>query len=130
MKKLATGVDIIEVDRVALVIERQGNRFLQRVFTFQELVDSAESATSLAARFAAKEAVAKALSTGIGPVTWHEIEILSGPAKEPILQLHGEALRLASEQGLEDWSVSLSHTETSAIAFVVALGGAPTLPEK
>ena len=76
---------------------------------------------SLAARFAAKEAVAKAFGTGIGRVSWHDIEICRGPAGEPLLHLHGAAKRLATEQNLDTWSLSLSHTQIYALAFVVAL---------
>ena len=78
----------------------------------------------LAARWAAKEAVAKAFKTGIGDVAFREIEILHGPRSEPVLRLHGAAERLAQEHGLTVWSISLSHTETHAIAFVTAMGPA------
>ena len=120
--KLATGVDMVELGRFREAIERHGDRFLRRVFTEQELAQVGANLTSLAARFAAKEAVAKALCTGIGPVTWREIEILRGPERQPILHLHGAARRLAEAQGLEVWSLSLSHTRTGAVAFVVAVG--------
>lgn len=78
---------------------------------------------SLAARFAAKEAVAKALGTGIGAVSFQEIEILRDENYAPVLYLHGAANQLAVSLGLENWSISLSHIETHAIAMVVALGG-------
>ena len=77
---------------------------------------------SLAARFAAKEAVAKALGTGIGPITWQEIEVCRGRSGEPILYLHGAAKQLAESQNLSTWSLSMSHTQNHAIAFVVAMG--------
>ena len=120
--KIATGVGLIEVERVTGVIARHGIRFLERVFTPSELTEGREHPASLAARFAAKEAVAKALGTGIGPVGWREIEILHGMARQPELHLHGAASRLASEQNLTAWSISLSHSETNAIAMVVAIG--------
>ena len=120
---LKTGVDLIEIDRLERVIQRYGERFLQRVFTAQEFAEAGKSMASLAARFAAKEAVSKALGTGIGAVMWREIEILRGPAREPVLHLHGSAAQLADDLGLHAWSVSLSHTENYAIALVVALGG-------
>ena len=91
MKRLATGVDILEMARFERAIDRHGDRILQRVFTPMELSQVGRNPASLAARFAAKEAVAKALCTGIGPVTWQEIEILRGPDREPILHLHGAA---------------------------------------
>ena len=122
MSRLATGVDLIEIERVQSTIQRYGKRFLERVFTAQELVEVGNNTASLAARYAAKEAVAKALGTGIGPIAWREIEILHGPARQPLLHLHGEAQKLASEMGLDAWSVSLSHTQTHAIATAVAFG--------
>ena len=122
MTHLSTGVDLIEIARVARVVARYGERFLGRVFTPAELADVGDSPASLAARFAAKEAVSKALGTGIGPITWGEIEILRGSRSEPTLYLHGSARKLADELGLTNWSVSLSHTHTHAIALVVVLG--------
>ena len=121
MVKLTNGVDLVEVARLERAIERHGDRFLKRIFTRRELSLVGGKSTSLAARFAAKEAVAKALCTGIGDVAWLEIEILHGPNKEPQLILHGSAQKLAAEQGLETWSLSLSHTAELAIAMVTAL---------
>ena len=122
MTHLRTGVDLIELDRVESAIQRHGVRFLERVFTPRELEEVGENVASLAARFAAKEATAKALGTGIGDVGWQEIEILRGPARQPRLFLHGRASNLAGELDLETWSLSLSHTRTHAIALVVAIG--------
>jgi len=122
MTLLATGVDLIEIERVQSTIQRYGARFLERVFTAQELAEVRNNTASLAARFAAKESVAKALGTGIGPIAWREIEILRGPARQPLLHLHGAAQKLASEMGFDVWSISLSHTQTHAIAVAVAIG--------
>lgn len=122
MPNLSAGVDLVEIDRIRGVIDHHGARFLQRVFTPQELTEVKGNYASLAARFAAKEAVAKALGTGIGLVAWKEIEILRGPARQPILHLHGAAQRLAQELGLQRWSISLSHSHAHALAFVVAMG--------
>jgi len=122
MTLLATGVDLIEIERVQSTIQRYGARFLERVFTAQELAEVGNNTASLAARFAAKEAIAKALGTGIGPIAWREIEILRGPARQPLLHLHGAAQKLASEMGFDVWSISLSHTQTHAIAVAVAIG--------
>lgn len=119
---LRTGVDLIEIERVENAVKRHGGRFLERVFTPRELDEVGENVASLAVRFAAKEATAKALGTGIGDVGWQEIEILRGPARQPDLYLHGRASRLADELELETWSLSLSHTLTHAIALVVAIG--------
>ncbi|MFN2197889.1 MAG: holo-ACP synthase [Anaerolineales bacterium] len=119
---LRTGVDLIEIKRVQDVIEKHGSRFLGRVFTPYELDEVGHNIASLAARFAAKEAVAKALGTGIGSVAWQEIEIRRGPEREPQLFLYGEAQRQSEIQGLHTWSVSLSHAASHAIAMVVAVG--------
>ncbi len=119
---LRTGVDIIEVSRIDEAILRHGERFFNRFYTPRELIEAEGRTPALAARFAAKEAVAKALGCGIGDVGWKEIEIVHGPNREPHLVLHGAAQRLADQLGLRDWSVSLSHTHEHAMALVVAHG--------
>lgn len=120
--KLATGVDLIDILRIREAVDRHGERFLARVYTEAEQWDCNGRISSLAVRFAAKEAVAKALGCGIGDVSWLDIEIGSDEKKAPYLILHGEAERLAKQLGLLNWSVSLSHTEGQAIAFVAATG--------
>ena len=122
---LRTGVDLLEVTRLEEAIGRHGQAFLDRIYTPRELKLVGESSGSLAARFAAKEAVAKALGTGIGKVGWHDIEILRGPQGEPVLHLHEEAQQLADLLGLSTWSLSLSHPREHAVASVVAIGGKP-----
>lgn len=122
MLTLSTGIDLIEIERFKKAIERHGLRFLERVFTSQELSEVGENAASLAARFAAKEAVAKALGTGIGAITWQEIEILRGESRQPLLTLHGSAQQLAAYLNLEKWSISLSHSQSHAIAVAVGIG--------
>jgi holo-[acyl-carrier protein] synthase len=122
---LRTGIDLIEIERVRGLLERYGDRFLERVFTRQEIAELGANVASLAGRYAAKEAVAKALGTGIGAVAWREIEILRGPQREPVLHLHGKAARLASELGLVEWSVSISHSQTEAVGMVVASSSSP-----
>jgi holo-[acyl-carrier protein] synthase len=122
-----TGIDLIEISRLEEFDSPIRQRFLQRVFTEIELEEcthpaNGENWASLAGRFAAKEAVAKALGCGIGPVGWREIEVRRGTQGEPVLHLHGEAARIASEQGLVSWSISISHTRTTAAAVAVALG--------
>lgn len=119
---LRTGVDLIEISRIREAMERHGERFVARIFTEAEQRESGGRVSSLAARFAAKEATAKALGCGIGDVGWLDIEIMSDENKAPYLVLRGEGERLAKELGLLNWSVSLSHTENQAIAFVVAIG--------
>lgn len=116
------GVDLIETRRVQEAIDRFGPRFLARVYTPAERALCGDQVASLAARWAAKEAVAKAFGTGIGDISFQEIEILRGPRSEPVLHLHGAAKQLAERNGLTSWSISLSHTGTHAIAFVTAVG--------
>jgi holo-[acyl-carrier protein] synthase len=120
--KLATGVDLIEIARVEEVIARHGRRYLERIFTPAELNYCGKRAESLAGRFAAKEAVAKALGTGIGDVAWKEIEILGDEQNAPALTLHGAAQTKANKLGLTSWSVSISHSQSHSVAFVVAIG--------
>lgn len=119
---LRTGIDLIEISRIQSAIERHGTRFLNRIFTAREIADCSGRAESLAARFAAKEAAAKALGSGFGDIAWDEVEIQRGEKGAPILVFHGKAARLAEEQNSETWSVSLSHSKTHAIAMVVGMG--------
>jgi len=121
MTRLRTGVDLIEIERFTSAFRRYDQRFLRHLFTSTELAENGENMASLAARFAAKEAVAKAFGTGIGHISWHDIEVCRGASGEPILHLHGAAEKLAAEQHLNTWSLSLSHTQEHAIAFVVAM---------
>jgi len=117
---ITCGIDMIEVHRIDDAILRHGDRFFDRFYTPQELIDSTGRTTALAARFAAKEAAAKALGSGIGEVSWKEIEIVKGKSGAPQLKLHGKAQALAHQRGWREWSVSLSHTHEHAIAMVVA----------
>ena len=114
------GVDMIECERIAAGIERSGERFLNRFFTPGERQDCADKPYRLAARFAAKEAVAKALGSGIGDIRWVDIEVRAGEKRRPRLALHGKAKKLADALGLTDWDISLSHSDTLAIAIAVA----------
>jgi len=120
--KIATGVDLIDIMRVERAIKRHGAQFLERVYTQKELSLFGKSLESLAVRFAAKEAVVKALGCGIGDVSWQEIEILRDEMDAPVLNLNGNARQRAELLGYQAWSVSLSHTELQAIAFVAAIG--------
>src|SRR5271170_631234 len=98
---IGTGIDLIEIDRIAHSIERFGERFLHRVYTDQEIAycsSKRASAESFAARFAAKEAGAKALGTGISRgVTWNEFQVMRNPGGRPVLELSGRAALLAAE---------------------------------
>jgi len=120
--KLATGVDLIEIARIQEVISRHGKHYLERTYTPAELEQCGKRTESLAGRFAAKEAVAKALGSGIGDVAWKEIEILGDEQNAPVLTLYGAAEKKARERGLTTWSVSISHSQSHSVAFVVAIG--------
>ena len=119
---LRTGVDLIEISRVGEVIARHGKHYLERIYTPAELEQCGKNVESLAGRFAAKEAVAKALGTGIGKVAWKEIEILGDEQNAPRLYLFGAAQQISNRLGLMEWSVSISHSMTHAVAFAVAIG--------
>lgn len=120
--KLATGVDIVEIERFKGTMNRQGERFKKRFYTAWELEQVGENIASLAVRFAAKEAVSKALGTGMGKTRPIEMEIVRNEVRAPHLHLHGEAARVAESLGLHTWSISLSHSDQYAVAFVVAIG--------
>jgi holo-[acyl-carrier protein] synthase len=120
---IGTGVDLIEVERIAHSIERYGERFLRRVYTDHEIAYCSRrrvSAESFAARFAAKEAGAKALGTGISwGVTWSDFQVVRNPGGRPVLELRGRAALLAKELGVRAISLSLTHTGSLAMATVV-----------
>jgi holo-[acyl-carrier protein] synthase len=119
---LKTGIDIIEIPRIQVALDRHGFRFQERVFTSSEIAECGGRADALAARFAAKEATTKALGTGIGPVSWREVEILHKRSGEPYLVLHGRAEMVAKFLGLTTWAISLSHSRDNAVAVVVGYG--------
>lgn len=124
---IAIGVDIVEVSRIERSLHRWGERFLRRVYTEAEIVYCAGRAPSLAARWAAKEAVSKALGTGwaaqaehaAGWVDWTEIEVARLSSGQPVVQLHGKAAARAAALGISAWQLSLSHTRAYAVAMVV-----------
>jgi holo-[acyl-carrier protein] synthase len=120
---IGTGVDLIEVERIARSIERYGERFLRRVSTDHEIASCSRKrsgAESFAARFAAKEAGAKALGTGISRgVTWNEFQVVRNPGGRPVLELRGRAALLAKELGVRAISLSLTHTASLAMATVM-----------
>lgn len=123
---LTTGVDVLHIERVERALRDHGDRFLARVFTPSERDYCAGRPARLAARFAAKEAVGKALGVGMRilhreGIGWHEAEIIGDDNGKPIVRLHGGAARRAAQLGLTQWSVSLTHERDVAIALVVAL---------
>ena len=113
------GVDLIEIERVEKVLARWGERFLERVYTGAERGDCQNRAPALAVRFAAKEAVMKALGTGIKGVGWREIEVLPNRDGKPLVYLYGGALKKARDLGLGELAISLSHSREYAVASVV-----------
>src|SRR5277367_5651743 len=119
---VGTGIDIVEIERIAKSIDRFGDRFLERIFTPEEIAYCRRKksfAESFAARFAAKEAGAKALGTGIQHgVTWKELEVRRQPGHRPTLHLTGRALEFANRLGVTHVSLSLTHTAALAMASV------------
>ncbi len=116
---LITGVDIIEIWRVQRVAEQYGDRFLKRIYTERELAYCRGRAPQLATRFAAKEAVMKALGVGIRGLRWKDIEVVRERGRAPTVQLHGTALARAQKIGLDHLAISLSHSDEYAVAYVV-----------
>lgn len=114
------GVDIIEIPRIEAAIERLGDRFLRRVYTDTEIATYRSRPSSLACRFAGKEAVMKVLGTGYRGIGWHDIEILSEASGKPAVFLHGKAQARAAALGLTTITISLSDSKEYAVA--VAFG--------
>jgi holo-[acyl-carrier protein] synthase len=117
---LAAGIDAIELDRVASTLKRHPERFLARVFTDLEVAFCRGRVHELAVRFAAKEAMMKALGTGVRGIAWREIEVLPNRRGKPLVYLHGKAKKRADALGMGQPEVSLTHSDTLALAFVVA----------
>lgn len=120
---IGTGVDIVEIERIRKVIERQGGRFIDRVFTLEEQQfcrRHRDSAPHFAARFAAKEALFKALGTGWAKgVTWLDAEVRREQAEAPEIILYGEAQKKRVQLGAGRVHLSLSHSEQWAVAMVI-----------
>ena len=118
MSTSAVGVDNIEIGRIEAALARHGARFLGRVYTKLEVAFCRGRASELAARFAAKEAVMKALGTGARGVAWREIEVLPNHRGKPLVYLHGRAKERAERIGLVEIDISMSHSREYAVAFV------------
>lgn len=121
---VGTGVDIVEVDRIKKIIN-DNPRFLERCFTALERAlfqEKGMNVQTIAAGFAAKEAVSKALGTGIRGFNLIDIEILRDPLGKPVVNMIGNAKEISLTRGINHYEISLSHTATNAIAFVVAIG--------
>ena len=115
------GIDIIEIDRIRKALERWGDGFLNRVYTPTEQAIYRNRIPELAARFAGKEAVMKALGTGNRGVAWREIEILANRRGKPNVHLHGRARERAKALGLGELAISLTHSNEFAIASVMGI---------
>ena len=116
---LITGVDIIEIKRVEKVALSYGDRFLKRIYTDGEIKYCRGRAPQLASRFAAKEAVMKALGTGIRGVGRRDVEVTRKRGMAPDIKLHGRAQKRASQIGLTGLAISLSHSKEFAVASVI-----------
>lgn len=119
---IACGTDLVEMAQFSRDLKLGGERFLHRIYTDDELAFCQGRADRLATRFAGKEAVAKALGTGIRGIGWTEIEILSAAQGQPRIILRRRAAFQAAQLAISAWAISLSHTPSLALAFVVGLG--------
>ncbi|MEX2157943.1 MAG: holo-ACP synthase [Dehalococcoidia bacterium] len=117
----AVGIDMLAIPRFRRVLERHNGRFLRRVYTPVEVAYCRGRVNELAARFAAKEAVMKALGTGIRGVGWRDIEVLPDRRGKPLVYLYGRALERAEKIGLSALDVSLTHEQEFAVAAVVGV---------
>jgi holo-[acyl-carrier protein] synthase len=118
------GTDLVEIERFRLALGRRAG-LSDRLFTPDERAyadGQHDPVPSLAARFGAKEAVMKALATGLGAFSFRDVEVVRADSGEPSLALRGGAAALAEERGVRAWQVSLSHTDATAMAVVLALG--------
>ena len=118
------GIDIVETARIKQMVEEHGQRFLDRCFTPAEQAYCARSTKRyfehLAGRFAAKEAVLKVLGTGWrGGIAWTDIDVVKELSGAPKVALTGECARIAAEQGIARWHLSISHIETHATASAI-----------
>jgi holo-[acyl-carrier protein] synthase len=125
---LGHGIDIVETQRLRDLLDRHGDHFLSRVFTASEQDYCAKNPKRyiehLAGRFAAKEAVLKALGTGwAGGIAWTDIEILPDAAGRPVLKLTGRCAEIANEKKIVEWHLSISHVTTHATASAIAASG-------
>ncbi|MHC4571900.1 MAG: holo-ACP synthase, partial [Planctomycetota bacterium] len=122
---VAHGIDLVDFPRIEEMINRHGERFINRVFTAAEqaYAEANKNGTEkLAGRFAAKEAVLKLMGTGWrGKIAWTDIEIVNNPTGQPEVTLSGEVEKIANKLGIKQISVSITHTANFAIASAVAI---------
>lgn len=124
---VGSGIDLVEIARIEHSVDRYGERFLDRVYTAAEKAycqRKRKAAESLAARFAAKEAGAKALGTGISRgVSWLDIEVVREPGSRPTIAFHGRAREIAERLGVRHVALSITHTNDQAMASVLLEDG-------
>ena len=118
---VSIGVDIVEIERVESAIKQWGKHFLDRIYTEAELMICQDEASSLASRFAAKEAVMKVLGIGGIGIGWREIEIRTGCDGRPSVKLYGQALKKAAKLNLKEFSISLSDSKQHAVAVAIGI---------
>ena len=122
---IGIGVDLVEIERFRKVLDRTPG-IVDRCFTADETAYSRrrnDPTERFAVRFAAKEAVMKALGVGIGDVRWRDIEVARAESGRPSIVLHGTAAALAESMGVAEWKITMTHTDSMAEAIAVALGG-------
>jgi holo-[acyl-carrier protein] synthase len=123
---VSIGTDLVSIDRIRELTEKYGNRFLERIYTRREIAESSLSPAYLSGRFAVKEAVLKAMGTGLSSgLNWRDVETIRMPSGAPTVCLYGEAARRVSAMGSGRIMVSISHERAYALAFVVFLGESP-----
>lgn len=127
MTLVGHGIDLVETARMDQLIDRHGDHFLSRVFTEAERAYCDGSAKRrsehYAARFAAKEAVLKAIGTGWrSGIAWTDVEVMRAPSGEPSIKCCGKVAEIAESKGVTGWSISISHTDAHAVASVIAVG--------
>ena len=128
MNIIGVGIDAVEIGRMRTILERTPS-FADRVFTARELAYAQKAhdpSERLAARFAAKEAFLKALGQGLGACAMNDVEVVRAESGAPGLLLHDSAAALSAHHGVKAWEISLTHTETLAVAIALAIGGGPT----
>ena len=127
MKIIAHGIDLVDFGRIEEMLEKHPQRFLKRVYTQTEQADAdkhVRRVEKLAGRFAAKEAVMKLIGTGWRDgIAWTDIEVVNNPLGQPIVNITGKVKELADEKGIEQITLSITHTANFAIASAVALQG-------
>jgi holo-[acyl-carrier protein] synthase len=125
MQIVGLGTDLVEVERFRLAMTRQGDRLLERLFSDEERAYAGrqkDPTKSLAARFGAKEAVMKAMGVGLWKFKLRDVEVAKARSGAPSVALYGRAAEMAAELGIVQWELSLTHTDTTALAVAIAIG--------